>query len=71
MFGVSVTIAKGIGNGFPLAAVVTTQEVASCLQNKYLISTFGGNPLACAAGSAVLDVSITTCIILSLQLYHI
>ncbi|XP_026464938.1 alanine--glyoxylate aminotransferase 2, mitochondrial-like [Ctenocephalides felis] len=51
-----VTMAKGIGNGFPLAAVVTTKEIASCLTQALHFNTYGGNPLACATGLAVLDV---------------
>lgn len=51
-----VTMAKGIGNGFPLGAVVTTQKIAECLTKASHFNTFGGNPLACAAGMAVLDV---------------
>jgi 4-aminobutyrate aminotransferase-like enzyme/Ser/Thr protein kinase RdoA (MazF antagonist) len=48
---------KPIGNAFPLAAVVTTQEIAASFANGMeLFSTFGGNPVACAAGLAVLDV---------------
>jgi len=49
-------MAKGIGNGFPLAAVITTPEIASSLRHALHFNTFGGNPLACAVGSAVLDV---------------
>ncbi|XP_055314202.1 alanine--glyoxylate aminotransferase 2, mitochondrial isoform X3 [Sitodiplosis mosellana] len=51
-----VTMAKGIGNGFPLAAVVTTPKIAQCLTQSSHFNTFGGNPLACAAGLAVLEV---------------
>jgi 4-aminobutyrate aminotransferase-like enzyme len=51
-----VTMAKGIGNGLPLAAVVTTPEIASVLQQKLHLNTFGGNPVSCAAGRAVLKV---------------
>lgn len=51
-----VTMAKGIGNGFPLAAVVTTPKIAECLTQASHFNTFGGNPLACAAGLAVLEV---------------
>ncbi|XP_045704243.1 alanine--glyoxylate aminotransferase 2, mitochondrial isoform X3 [Phyllostomus hastatus] len=52
-----VTMAKGIGNGFPMAAVVTTPEIARSLANCVLhFSTFGGSPVACAVGSAVLEV---------------
>lgn len=51
-----VTMAKGIGNGFPIGAVVTTPAVAKCLNRALHFNTFGGNPLASAVGSAVLDV---------------
>lgn len=50
-------MAKAIGNGFPLAAVVTTPEIASSLTKATHFNTFGGNPMACAVGLAVLDVS--------------
>ncbi len=52
-----VTLGKPIGNGYPLAAVVTTREIAETFaaQGEFF-STFGGSPVACAAGSAVLDV---------------
>ncbi|KAM3655058.1 alanine--glyoxylate aminotransferase 2, mitochondrial isoform X2 [Ammospiza nelsoni] len=50
-----VTLAKGIGNGFPMAGVVTTKEIASSLAQNLHFNTFGGNPLACVAGAAVLD----------------
>jgi 4-aminobutyrate aminotransferase-like enzyme len=50
-------LGKPIGNGFPLAAVVTTPEIAGSFANGMeFFSTFGGNPVACAAGLAVLDV---------------
>ena len=52
-----VVFGKPIGNAFPLAAVVTTQEIAaSFADGMEFFSTFGGNPVACAAGLAVLDV---------------
>ncbi|GFY79394.1 alanine--glyoxylate aminotransferase 2, mitochondrial [Trichonephila inaurata madagascariensis] len=51
-----VTVAKGIGNGFPLAAVITRKDIADCLSDAAMFNTFGGNPVACAIGSAVLDV---------------
>jgi 4-aminobutyrate aminotransferase-like enzyme len=52
-----VVLGKPIGNGFPLAAVVTTPEIAASFANGMeFFSTFGGNPVACAAGLAVLDV---------------
>ena len=57
-----VTMAKGLGNGIPLAAVVTTPEVAACMSPSQAVhfNTFGGNPLSCAVGSTVLDVSLAT-----------
>ena len=51
-----VTMAKGIGNGFPMAAVVTRPEIADLLGQALHFNTFGGNPMTCAVGSAVLDV---------------
>jgi alanine-glyoxylate transaminase/(R)-3-amino-2-methylpropionate-pyruvate transaminase len=51
-----VTMAKGIGNGAPLAAVVTTPEIAQALTSRIHFNTFGGNPVCCAIGKAVLEV---------------
>eukprot|EP01135_Chromosphaera_perkinsii_P001959 Nk52_evm6s215 gene=Nk52_evmTU6s215 len=51
-----VTMAKGIGNGFPLAAVITTEEIAQSLTKKVHFNTYGGNPMSCAVGRAVLEV---------------
>jgi alanine-glyoxylate transaminase/(R)-3-amino-2-methylpropionate-pyruvate transaminase len=51
-----VVMAKGIGNGVPLAAVTTTAEIAKSLTQRVHFNTFGGNPVCMAAGSAVLDV---------------
>jgi alanine-glyoxylate transaminase/(R)-3-amino-2-methylpropionate-pyruvate transaminase len=51
-----VTMAKGIGNGCPLAAVVTTPAIASTLAKRIHFNTFGGNPVVCAQGKAVLEV---------------
>jgi alanine-glyoxylate transaminase/(R)-3-amino-2-methylpropionate-pyruvate transaminase len=51
-----VTMAKGIGNGAPLAAVTTRREIAEVLTRRIHFNTFGGNPVSMAAGLAVLDV---------------
>ncbi len=51
-----VTMAKGIGNGCPLAAVVTTPKIAGVLSQRIHFNTFGGNPVVCAMGKAVLEV---------------
>ena len=51
-----VTIGKAIGCGVPVSAVAATSEVFSCLKTGELSSTLGGNPVASAAVSAVLDI---------------
>ena len=51
-----VTMAKGIGNGCPLAAVVTTPQIAGVLSQRIHFNTFGGNPVVSAIGKAVLEV---------------
>ncbi len=52
----AVSTAKGIGGGFPLGAILATEPVARHLTPGSHGTTFGGNPLACAAGNAVLDI---------------
>ena len=51
-----MTVAKGIGGGFPLGACLATEEAAKGMVFGTHGSTYGGNPLAMAAGEAVLDV---------------
>lgn len=48
-------VAKGIGGGFPLGAVLATQEASSGMTAGTHGSTYGGNPLACAVGQKVLE----------------
>lgn len=58
-FGVEpdmVTMAKGLGNGVPIAAVTTRREVAEALTQRIHFNTFGGNPVSVAQAIAVLDV---------------
>ena len=58
-FGVTpdaCSLAKGIGGGFPLGAIAVTNRVAGGLPPGSHASTFGGNPLACAAGLAVFQI---------------
>ena len=50
------TLAKALGGGLPLGAVLAKPEIADLVQPGMLGSTFGGNPCACAAALAVLDV---------------
>ncbi|QBG36049.1 aminotransferase class III-fold pyridoxal phosphate-dependent enzyme [Litorilituus sediminis] len=52
-----VTLGKPIGNGHPMAAVITTQAIADAFVNGMeYFNTFGGNPVSCAIGASVLDV---------------
>lgn len=52
-----VTLGKPMGNGHPLAAVVTTPEIAASFDTGMeYFNTYGGNPVSCAIGLAVLDV---------------
>ncbi|EJT02856.1 aspartate aminotransferase family protein [Rhizobium sp. CCGE 510] len=51
-----MAVAKGIGGGFPLGACLATSEAASGMKAGTHGSTYGGNPLAMAVGSAVLDI---------------
>ncbi|KAL9277194.1 hypothetical protein ACSQ67_025257 [Phaseolus vulgaris] len=59
-----VTMAKGIGNGFPLGAVVTTQEIAEVLTHRNYFNTFGGNPVSTAAGMAVLKPNLVSSVVI-------
>ena len=51
-----MTIAKGIGGGFPLGACLATEAAAAGMTTGTHGSTYGGNPLACAVGCAVMDI---------------
>ncbi|MDD5150045.1 MAG: aminotransferase class III-fold pyridoxal phosphate-dependent enzyme [Flavobacterium sp.] len=52
-----VTLGKPMGNGHPISAVVTTQEIADAYRKKYTyFNTFAGNPVSCQIANAVLDV---------------
>ena len=51
-----VTLAKGLGGGVPIGAVVTTDELSATMAPGTHGTTFGGNPLVCAAGNAVIDI---------------
>lgn len=51
-----VTMAKGIGNGAPLAAVTTRPDIAHAISGRLHFNTYGGNPVSCAQGLATLDV---------------
>ena len=51
-----LTSAKALGGGFPIAAMLTSAKIAAHLKIGTHGSTYGGNPLACAVGNAVMDV---------------
>ncbi|MCQ2085230.1 MAG: aspartate aminotransferase family protein, partial [archaeon] len=51
-----ITTAKGLGAGMPIGAVMTTDEIAACMTPGTHGTTFGGNPLVCASGCAVIDI---------------
>jgi 4-aminobutyrate aminotransferase-like enzyme len=52
-----ITMAKGMGNGHPLGAVITRREIAEALEAEgYFFSSSGGSPVSCRIGMAVLDV---------------
>ena len=51
-----MSLAKGLGGGFPIGAVVARGKIAENMKPGTHGTTFGGNPLACAAGNAVMDV---------------
>jgi acetylornithine/N-succinyldiaminopimelate aminotransferase len=52
----AVSAAKGIAGGFPMGAILANESLAKHLRPGSHATTFGGNPLACAAANAVLDV---------------
>lgn len=51
-----LTSAKALGGGFPVSAVLTTQDIASAFHVGSHGSTYGGNPLACAVAGAAFDI---------------
>ncbi len=52
----AIALAKGLGGGFPIGAMLTTEKLAGALPPGTHGSTFGGNPLGCAASLAVLSI---------------
>ncbi|MEN0109374.1 MAG: aspartate aminotransferase family protein [Planctomycetota bacterium] len=51
-----ITMAKGIGNGAPLGAFTTTDDVSAVMKNRIHFNTFGGNPVSMTQGLATLEV---------------
>jgi len=50
-----IALAKGLGGGFPIGAMLAVESIANAFEPGSHASTFGGNPLACTAGLTVLD----------------
>ena len=51
-----VVAAKGLGNGYPLAALIVKRDIAEAMAQKFYFHTYGANPVSCAAGRSVLHV---------------
>lgn len=62
-----MTLAKGLGGGFPIGAMITTNKVASFFSPGNHASTFGGNPLACVVACAVLEVILNEGLVANAQ----
>ncbi len=58
-----ITLAKGLGGGVPIGAIIANESVASAFEPGSHGSTFGGNPLACSAGIAVLSTLLQSTLI--------
>ncbi|CAI1187686.1 bifunctional acetylornithine/succinyldiaminopimelate transaminase [Serratia quinivorans] len=65
-----LTTAKALGGGFPVSAMLTTEEIASVMQVGTHGTTYGGNPLACAVAEAALDVINTPEVLSGIELRH-
>jgi len=51
-----IVMAKGLGNGYPIGAVITTRAIADAMKGVLHYNTFGGGPMAMAAADAVMDI---------------
>ncbi|WP_336957284.1 bifunctional acetylornithine/succinyldiaminopimelate transaminase [Serratia sp. KG1D] len=65
-----LTTAKALGGGFPVSAMLTTEEIASVMQVGTHGTTYGGNPLACAVAEAALDVINTLEVLNGIEQRH-
>ncbi|MCW6013691.1 aspartate aminotransferase family protein [Serratia marcescens] len=66
-----LTTAKALGGGFPVSAMLTTEEIASVMQVGTHGTTYGGNPLACAVAEAALDVINTPEVLSGIEQRHV
>lgn len=51
-----IVMAKGLGNGYPIGAIITTRAIAEAMKGLLHYNTFGGGPMAMAAADAVMDI---------------
>lgn len=65
-----LTTAKALGGGFPISAMLTTEDIASVMTVGAHGSTYGGNPLACAVAEAALDVINTPEVLNGIEQRH-
>ncbi|CNI54200.1 bifunctional acetylornithine/succinyldiaminopimelate transaminase [Yersinia mollaretii] len=65
-----LTTAKALGGGFPISAMLTTEEIASVMSVGTHGTTYGGNPLACAVAEAALDVINTPEVLEGIEQRH-
>ncbi|ARB86541.1 MULTISPECIES: bifunctional acetylornithine/succinyldiaminopimelate transaminase [Yersinia] len=65
-----LTTAKALGGGFPISAMLTTEEIASVMAVGTHGTTYGGNPLACAVAEAALDVINTPEVLNGIEQRH-
>ncbi|MBH2869960.1 aspartate aminotransferase family protein [Serratia marcescens] len=66
-----LTTAKALGGGFPVSAMLTTEDIASVMQVGTHGTTYGGNPLACAVAEATLDVINTPEVLSGIEQRHV
>ena len=52
----AITLAKSMGNGYPMGGFACTEEFGNSIQGKLTFNTYGANPLACVVGKTVLDI---------------
>lgn len=65
-----LTSAKALGGGFPISAMLTTEEIASVMSPGVHGTTYGGNPLACAVAEAALDIINTPAVLDGIKHRH-
>ena len=65
-----LTTAKALGGGFPISAMITTDDIAKSMEVGAHGTTYGGNPLACAVGNAAFDIINTDEVLDGVQKRH-